>query len=133
MTQSNGPTGSWSRSSSQGCSSASPGVHADLAATASLAAPDEQGAASLIEIGLGERQRFLDAQPSSLQDHDQPAQPAAVRVVAGGAHHGDDLLHLRRIARVSAVPCCAVVDRRESQASSPAIDVDPRGRAAART
>ena len=29
------------------------------------------------------------------------AQPAAVRVVASGAHDGDDLLHLRRIGRIA--------------------------------
>ncbi|MGH2451846.1 MAG: hypothetical protein ACRDGE_11365 [Candidatus Limnocylindria bacterium] len=71
-----------------------------LAAPTSLAAPDEQGAASLIEIGLGERKCFLDAQPRSPQDHDQPAQPTAVRVATGGAHDGDDLLDLRWIGRV---------------------------------
>jgi hypothetical protein len=77
----------------------SPGVHADLATPAALSSPHEQGAAAVIEIGLGKRERLLDAQTSAPQDHDQAAQPAAVRVVTGGAHDGDDLLHLRRIGR----------------------------------
>jgi hypothetical protein len=38
-----------------------PGVHADLASAAALAAADEQRAAALVKIGLGERERFLDA------------------------------------------------------------------------
>jgi hypothetical protein len=62
MTHNSGPTGSSSRTASQGCSSAQPpGVHADLASAAALAAPDEQRAAALVKIGLGERERFLDA------------------------------------------------------------------------
>jgi hypothetical protein len=72
-----------------------PGVHAELATSASLSAPHEHGATALIEIGLGEGERFLDAQHSTPQDHDQRAQPKAVRAVAGGAHDGDDLFHLR--------------------------------------
>jgi hypothetical protein len=78
-----------------------PGVHADLSTPTSLSSADEQGASSLIEISLGERKRFLDAQSRSPQDDDQPAQPPAVRGVAGGAHDGDDLFHLRRIRRVA--------------------------------
>jgi hypothetical protein len=35
------------------------------------AASDEQRAAALIEIGLGEREWFVDAQPRSPQNHDQ--------------------------------------------------------------
>jgi hypothetical protein len=36
-------------------------VHADLASASALAAADEQRATSLVEIGLGERERFLDS------------------------------------------------------------------------
>jgi len=50
-----------------------PGVHADLAAPTALAATDEQGATAPIEIALGKGERFLDAQASSPQHHDQPA------------------------------------------------------------
>jgi hypothetical protein len=49
------------------------GVDADLAPSAALAASDGQRAAASIEIGLGERECFLDAQPGSPQDHDQSA------------------------------------------------------------
>jgi hypothetical protein len=53
--------------------SPAPGVHADLASAAALAAADEQRAAALVKISLGERERFLDAQPGSPQDHNQRA------------------------------------------------------------
>jgi hypothetical protein len=86
MTQSGGPA---------------PAVHADLATPSSLAATDEQGTASLIEVGLSKGQRFLNAQPGSPQDHDQPTQPTAVRTVTGGAHDDNDLFHLRRISRMA--------------------------------
>jgi hypothetical protein len=78
-----------------------PGIHADFAASATLAASDEEGAAALIEIALGEGERFLDAQAGAPQDHDQGAQAAAVVVVAGGAHDDDDLLHLGRVGRMA--------------------------------
>jgi hypothetical protein len=65
-----------------------PRVHADLATAPALAATHQEGAAALIEIGLGERECFLDTQPGAPQDHDQCAQPAAVCVVAGGSHDG---------------------------------------------
>jgi hypothetical protein len=52
--------------------SPAPGVHADLASAAALAAADDQRAAALVKIGL-ERERFLDAQPGSPQDHNQRA------------------------------------------------------------
>ena len=51
----------------------SPCVHADLAATPALTAPDQERAAALIEIALGQSQSLLDAQPSSPHDHDQSA------------------------------------------------------------
>src|SRR5215210_1349258 len=40
-----------------------PCVHADLAAASALAAPNQEGAAALIEVAFGERERFLNAQP----------------------------------------------------------------------
>ena len=38
-----------------------PRVHADLAAAAAFAVTDEQRAAAVIQIDLGERERFLNA------------------------------------------------------------------------
>ena len=38
-----------------------PVVHADLAPAPALAAADQRRAATLVEIGLGERERFLDS------------------------------------------------------------------------
>ena len=55
-----------------------PLVHADFAASAALAASDEERAAAVVEIELGERQRFPDAQPGAPEDDDQAAQPPAV-------------------------------------------------------
>jgi hypothetical protein len=78
----------------------SPGVHADLAAAVALAAPHQQRAAAWVEVGLGESERLVDAQPGTPEDHDQAAQPNPVRVVTGGAHDGDDLLDLGRIGRI---------------------------------
>jgi hypothetical protein len=76
-----------------------PRVHADLAAAYALAAPHEQGTATGIEVGLGERERLVDAQSGAPQAHDQPAQPTPLRVVTGGAPDRDDLLDLGRIGR----------------------------------
>jgi hypothetical protein len=49
----------------------SPGVQADLAAAATLAVPDQERAAALIEMALGQSERFVDPQPCSPQEHDQ--------------------------------------------------------------
>jgi hypothetical protein len=51
----------------------SPSVHADLPTAPTLAAPDQQRAAALVEIALGESERFVDAQPGSPHDHDWSA------------------------------------------------------------
>jgi hypothetical protein len=79
----------------------SPRVHADLAAATALAATDQHRSATLIEIGVGERERLVDPQPGTPQDHDQPAQSTAMGTVAGGAHDGDDLLDLGPIGRLA--------------------------------
>ena len=42
-----------------------PIVHADLASASALAAADEQRATSVVEVGLGEGERLLDAQTGS--------------------------------------------------------------------
>ena len=80
MTQNSGPTGS-SRRTVEPRLELFPGpvVHADLAAAPALAAADEHRAAARVEVGLGERERFVDAQPGAPEHHDQPAQPPAVR------------------------------------------------------
>lgn len=51
----------------------SPGIHADLAATPALAAPDQDRPATLIQIALGQTERFLDTPPRAPQDNDQRA------------------------------------------------------------
>jgi hypothetical protein len=47
-----------------------PFVHADFAAWAALAASDQERAAAAVEIELGERQRFVAAQPGAPEDDD---------------------------------------------------------------
>jgi hypothetical protein len=47
-----------------------PRVHADLAAASALAAPDQHSTTAPIEIGLGERERLVNAQPGTPEDHD---------------------------------------------------------------
>jgi hypothetical protein len=71
-----------------------------------LAASDQQRAAAGIEVALGKGQSFIDPKAGSPQDHDQRPKAAPMRPITGGAHHGDDLLDLRRIGRV-AVPLVA--------------------------
>jgi len=62
---------------------------------------DEHGAAALFEIGLRERKRLVDPETGAPEHDDHPAQAIAVDAFAGLAHHGDDLLHPRRIGRVA--------------------------------
>ena len=57
-----------------------PDVHADLAPASALAATHQDRAAARVEVELGQRQRFLDAQPGAPQDHDQRAHSVAVEV-----------------------------------------------------
>src|SRR5688572_23375217 len=64
-----------------------PLVHADFAASAALVAPDEHGATAVVEIRLGERERFVNAQTRAPEDDAQCAQAPPVHVVAGDAHH----------------------------------------------
>src|SRR4051812_12834436 len=73
-----------------------PGVHADLAPTATLAAAHEQRPAPRVKVALAEREALLDAQPTAPENGDQGPQAGAVAIVGGLAHHRDDLLHARR-------------------------------------
>jgi hypothetical protein len=50
----------------------SPCAHADLATASALAATNQHCAATLIEIGLGERERLLDAQPGAPENTIRP-------------------------------------------------------------
>ena len=59
-----------------------------------LSATHEQRAAPVIEIGFGERQRFLDPQSGAPEVHGQATQASPVQVIPGLAHDGDELLDL---------------------------------------
>jgi hypothetical protein len=56
-----------------------PTAHADFAPAATLAAPYEQRAASLVKIVFSQFQRLVNAEPGSPEDHDERAHPPAVR------------------------------------------------------
>jgi hypothetical protein len=73
----------------------------DLATASTLAVLNQDTAATVVEIGLSERQRRLDALAGAPENDDQGAQPRAARVIACGAHDGDDLLDRRRIGWVA--------------------------------
>ena len=118
--QNSGPTGSSTRTVSHWLELfPGPVVHADLAAAAALAAADEHCAAAGVEVGLGERERFVDAQPGAPEHDDQPAYPQAVRRGAGLSHDGDDLLDGGWIGGIAA----ALVARR-----SAGVEARHRGR-----
>ncbi len=53
---------------------------------------------------------------------------AAVTVVVGLAHHGDDLLDGRRVGRVAASPCCEADGQRGSRAGSLVSDAGRQNR-----
>ena len=73
-----------------------PVVHADFASASALAASDQQRAASLIEIGLGEVECFLDAQPGSPKDDDQAADTLLDAIGRSDGTRGSVLEQLRR-------------------------------------
>jgi hypothetical protein len=77
-----------------------PGVHANLPAFSTFPAADEDRAAHVVEVGLLKRQGFADSESSSPKQHDQRAQPLAIRAVSDAEHHRDDLLDRRRAGRV---------------------------------
>ena len=58
-----------------------PAVHADLAAATALPAADEDRAAAGVEVSLGERERFVDAQPGAPEHDDHSAHPQAMGLV----------------------------------------------------
>jgi len=101
-TQNRAPTGRLARCSSHGPLVPAPAVHADLAALAALPVPDQHGTAAAVQIAFGQRERFADPQSGAPEHDDDGSQPNALRPVAAGAHHGDDLLDAGRVRRVAA-------------------------------
>src|SRR3954463_10206368 len=87
MTQNRGPTGSARRKSTPRLQlRPGPFVHADFAATTALAPANEQGAATVVEVGLVERECLVDSQARAPEHDDQAAQPVSGASVAGRAH-----------------------------------------------
>jgi hypothetical protein len=77
-----------------------PGVHPDLPALVALALANENRPATRIEVGLGQRERFLDPKPTTPQHHEQSPKPQPVPIRWCSRHHGNDLVHHGRIGRV---------------------------------
>jgi hypothetical protein len=91
-----------------------PVIHPRLAALVVLPVPDQQRPASLVDIGLAGREGFRDPRPAAPQHRDHRPDPQTVPVLAGVAHHSDDLLDPRRISRI---PHALVVRRATGQVS----------------
>jgi hypothetical protein len=82
----------------------SPLVHADFAALAALAVAHQQRPTPPIEVALGQRQRFADAQSGTPQHHDYRPQPHGMGALAGLPHYRDDLFDRRRIGGITQTP-----------------------------
>ena len=75
-----------------------PRVHPDHSTPIVLAVPDQNRPPPLLQIGLGQRQRLVDAKPGPLEHHDQPVPAVAVRRASCHAHDRDDLIDCRRVS-----------------------------------
>ena len=96
MMQNGEPAGSSARALSHGRSCCQPhSSNADLGSPPALSVTNPNRSARHVKAVLGERERLLDAQPGAPQHDDNRAQPPAVTVIGGLAHHRDDLLHPR--------------------------------------
>src|SRR5215218_968797 len=109
-----------------------PGVHADLAPSAALALADEQRPAVLVEIGLEQRKRLVDAQPGAPEHHDHCPHSIAVAVISGLAHGPRRSPPPWADRPGSAGPCCAARVPRDDRVAWRASDAGQR-RQAART
>jgi hypothetical protein len=66
---------------------------------------------------LGERERFVDAQPSAPQDDDHRAQAATVTVIRGLAHETATISSTVGGLPDTAFPCCEAAGRRDSRSA----------------
>jgi hypothetical protein len=66
-----------------------------------LATAGQQRATAVIEVCLGQRERFVDTQTGAPAHDDQPAQPVAMRAVPRRADDGGDLLNRRWVGRLA--------------------------------
>jgi len=64
--------------------------------------PDQQTAAPLVQVSLGERERLIDPNARAPQHHDQTPHPPSVTAVSSLAHDRDDFVDRRRVRRVPA-------------------------------
>jgi hypothetical protein len=129
ITQNNAPGGSDTRTVTQAAScSKAELVHAGLAPLIAFAVADQQRPTALIDVGLVERQRLGDPQPTAPEHRDQRPDAPAVAVMTGLAHDDNDLLRTRRIrwilhafvsaARPARYPGIVAGERRRPAAST---------------
>jgi hypothetical protein len=78
----------------------SPVVHADLAALAALATPNEDRPARSIKVGFLKSDGFADPQPGAPQQHDQRTEAMALAALADRAHDRHDLLDGWWVSRI---------------------------------
>jgi hypothetical protein len=55
----------------------------------------------LVEVALGQGERFADPQPGAPKHDDHPAESDPIWMIACGAHDGDDLLDSGRVRRIA--------------------------------
>jgi hypothetical protein len=63
--------------------------------------PDQNRTASLVQIGLGQRERLLDPQTGAPKHDNQGVEAMTVAIIPGLAHHRDDLIDCRRVGGVA--------------------------------
>ena len=101
-----------------------PAIHANLSATATLAATNQDSAALLVQIGFGKTECLADPQACAPEQDDQRTEPVTIGTVACRPHHRDDLVDRRRVSRIAKT----LVTR-----SSPVVIAGHRRRRAAMT
>jgi hypothetical protein len=79
---------------------AAPPIHPDLPPPATLPDPDQNRAALSVKVALAEGERFADPQSGAPKHDNHGAEPNTLTTVTSSAHHGDDLLHRRRVRRI---------------------------------
>ncbi len=129
ITQNSGSAGSPRRSESQGRRSPSPKrpcqPHGGDRPFPDARAPIRAAGQGVL---FAQRECLLDAEPTAPQHRDHRAEPPAVRIVAGVAHHRDNLLNGRRVGWVEhalvagSTPCVKARERRRRAAAPSRIE-----------
>jgi hypothetical protein len=101
MTQNSGPTGKSARTPSHGRSCSQPQASMPISRRRPPLPLRTSSDPRRVEIRLGQPKHLLDPEPGAPEHDDQRPNPEPVPIVAGLAHHPDDLLDRRRISRIA--------------------------------